>query len=156
MASYFTVLTPETAFNDGYHLTSGAVTLGDVVKLDTAGAVLQTTGSGDQAFGFILPAKQQEYFATTNDVASGKYVTVLRGKGEALISADGFTSATVPAIGGAIYADAAGKLRTTAGAGAKVIGYCTGIDSMVDPSGPGYGPTATVNRVRFTFDLPSR
>jgi hypothetical protein len=91
--------------------SSGTYYPGLLVKLDTSGSTVSTSGSTAalKPFGFLFGDRTTIYRPTTRNYGNSEIVTVVNGTGYAQMSSDLFDEAALPAtIGATIYAAASG------------------------------------------------
>lgn len=152
LATFFSALTSDTLVANGLHKSAAsAVELepGMVVKLKTDGDIMEIDANTDKAYGIVnIGSKQLVYAPADNKIAVGTYTTILQGRGEAQMSADGFE--TVPTVGALLYpsVDGSGRLNTSQSGSIPAVGRCTAIDSIAAPE---QGSTSVY---RFTFEVP--
>lgn len=90
----------------------------------------------------------REYRSTKTAFAVGDEITLLTGQGMAALSADFFSSGSLPSAGAALYSGANGKLATS---GSYKVAECWYVKTAYAPTG-GTGTGTNVAIVRFNFD----
>jgi len=139
----------------GHDLTTSTATIepGLMVTLDSGGrTVTLATASGSKPFGFAYGLRTPHVYAPTSATyASGEAVNVVIGHGLAAVSADFFTSGSLPteAAYRALYSGAGGKLDLAANALGPVA-RLVDIKSWTAPSG-GTGTSENVAFIQYDF-----
>lgn len=137
----------------GNTLKTGAGSLfpGLLVKLDTSGSTVSTSGSTAALapFGFLFGDRNLAYRPTTRVYDSGEVVVVVFGVGVVQMSSDLFDEAALPStIGAPIYASASGKW--TANVTSNKIGTYIQTVTRNEPVG-GVGSSQNLAVVRFSL-----
>jgi hypothetical protein len=117
---------------------------GELVLLATSGSTV-TLGSASDVIGFAYGDRSFAYRPTTREFAIGDVVAVVWGQGEALVSADYFTSGSVPSADDVLYAADDGLMDTT---GSVVVGRCQSVVTQIVNTG-GVGEQQSVAHIRF-------
>lgn len=137
----------------GHDLTTavGTIEPGLLVTLDhTANTVSLAAATGSKPFGFAYGTRDMVYAPTTKTFATGEAVNVLIGHGIVEMSADFFSTGSLPAEaagGNNIFAAANGKIALT---GTNQIGRLLDIKSFYDGTG-GTGTSVNVAVIEFEF-----
>jgi hypothetical protein len=140
----------------GHDLTvaSGTTTAepGLLAVLDYAGATASLAGAtGSKPFGFFYGTRDLVYAPTTKIYAEAEACNVLTGHGFVEVSADFFSSGSLPTEAANqrnVYAAASGKL--TMATGTNAIGRLIDIKSFYDGTG-GTGTAVNVALIEFDF-----
>lgn len=150
----FQWLTPHGGANVyGQDLTTGATGIepGLLVVLSANGqTVTLAAATGSKPFGFAYGDRSLVYAPTTKTFDNGEAVAVLTGHGMVLMSADFFSSGSLPteAAGGHnIYAAASGKIDVT---GTNQIGRLIDLKTMTNPI-DGTGSSISTALIEFEF-----
>lgn len=137
----------------GQDLTTGATGIepGLLVCLSADGAtVTLAAATGSKPFGFAYGDRSLVYAPTTKTFDNGEAVSVLTGHGFAMVSADFFSTGSLPAEaagGHNLYAAANGLLAIT---GTNQIGRIIDQKSLTNPV-DGTGATVTAVVIEFEF-----
>ena len=136
-------------------VTAGGVTTAEpglLAVLDFAGNTASLAGaSGSKPFGFFYGTRDLVYAPTTKIYAAGEAINVLTGHGFVEVSADFFSSGSLPTEAAAqrnVYAAASGKM--TLDTGTNAIGRLIDIKSFYDGTG-GTGTAVNVALIEFDF-----
>ena len=134
--------------------TNGAgIEPGLMVTLDSGGrTVTLATASGSRPFGLAYGDRAPAIYApTTKTFATGEAVNVVIGHGLAAVSADFFTSGSLPteAAYRALYSGAGGKLDMAAN-GLGVVARLVDIKSWTSPT-EGTGQSENVAIIQYDF-----
>jgi hypothetical protein len=125
---------------------------GLLAVLDFAGATATlAAATGSKPFGFFYGTRDLVYAPTTKVFAAGEACNILTGHGFGEVSADFFSSGSLPTEAAAqrnVYAAAAGKL--TMATGTNAIGRLIDIKSFYDGTG-GTGTAVNVALIEFDF-----
>lgn len=117
---------------------------GELVLLATSGSTV-TLGSASDVIGFAYGDRAFAYRPTTRQFAAGDPVGVVWGQGEALVSADYFTSGSVPSADQVLYAATNGLMNTS---GSVTVGRCLRVVDYIGNTG-GVGESQSVAHIRF-------
>lgn len=137
----------------GQDLTTGTTGIepGLLVCLSADGTnVTLAAATGSKPFGFAYGDRSLSYAPTTKTFDNGEAVSVLIGHGLVLMSADFFSTGSLPAEaagGHNIYAAANGLIAIT---GTNQIGRMIDQKSMTNPI-DGTGSTITAALIEFSF-----
>jgi len=157
ITEFFQVLDSELVHLDGHHKINSSATEacmkpGCAVKF-TSGELIETD-DGDTPCGLLYGLHGEAYDYMRNDsktkytnFKTGDYVTIVYGGFVAQVSADRFTSGSLPSVGNAIYAAVSGLLATSSSSGPQ-IGQVTALDPVSQADG------ATANVARIRFEIP--
>lgn len=150
----FQWLTPHGGANVyGQDLTTSVATVepGLLVVLSADGSTVSlAAATGSKPFGFAYGDRSLVYAPTTKTFASGEAVSVLTGHGMVLMSADFFSTGSLPAEaagGHNIFAAADGKIAIT---GTNQIGRMIDQKTMTNPV-DGTGSSISVALIEFEF-----
>ncbi len=149
----FQIVDDNGAVYDGNDLTTSVATIEPgllVVKDVGANTVSLAAASGSAPYGAAFGSRDLVYAPTSRLFATGEAVVVVTGVFNALVSADFFTSGSIPADtagGRTLYAAASGKIDWT---GTNKIGRLVSQKAVTDPTG-GTGTTNTLAEVQFAF-----
>ena len=150
----FQWLTPHGGANVyGQDLTTNgaAIEPGLLVVLSADGATLSlAAATGSKPFGFAYGDRSIVYAPTTKTFADGEVVSVLTGHGMVMVSADFFSTGSLPAEaagGHNVYAAANGLLAIT---GTNQIGRIIDQKTLTDPTN-GTGSSVTAAVIEFEF-----
>jgi len=130
---------------------SGTFYPGVLVKLDTSGSTVSTSGStgATKPFGFLFGDRNTIYRPTTRNYSNNEIVTVVNGVGYVQMSSDLFDEAALPStIGATIYAAASGLW--TANVTTNKVGTYVQTVTRVEPVG-GTGSSQNLAVVQFSF-----
>lgn len=149
----FQILTTAGALFNGNDLKANGADIepGLLVKLDDSGNTVSLAGaSGSAPYGVAYGTRDMVYAPTTNTFADGEDLVVVSGHFNALVSADFFSSGSIPSeLTGldSLYAAANGKLDW---AGTNKVGRFLDRKETTDPTG-GTGDANVVAKVEFNF-----
>lgn len=149
----FQILEDRSALYNGNDIVTNGATIepGLLVLLDDGGnTVSLAAASGSAPWGVAYGTRDLVYAPTTRTFADGEQVVVVNGHFNALVSADFFSSGSIPSeLTGLdnIYAAADGKLHW---AGANKVGRFLEQKAVTDPT-DGTGTTNTVAKIEFNF-----
>lgn len=125
---------------------------GLLAVLDYAGGTLSLAGAtGSKPFGFFYGNRDLVYAPTTKIYAEGEACNALVGHGFVEMSADFFSSGSLPSESANqrnVYAAASGKI--TMATGTNAIGRLIDIKSFYDGTG-GTGASVSVALIEFDF-----
>jgi len=125
---------------------------GLLAVLDYAGNTASLAGAtGSKPFGFFYGNRDLVYAPTTKIFAEGEAVAVLTGHGFVEMSADFFSSGSIPTEAANqrnVYAAASGKI--TLATGTNAIGRLIDVKSFYDGTG-GTGTAVEVALIEFDF-----
>jgi hypothetical protein len=132
-------------------VTSGStIQPGLLVKLNSDGDKILLCEETQKATGFAFGTRDAVYTPLTKVFADGEEATVVMGAGLALISADFFTSGSLPSADADLYAGASGKITTVAGSNIK-FGHSLATKATWLPQS-GVGVSQDLSLIRFNFD----
>lgn len=137
----------------GHDLTTNgaAIEPGLLVILDAAGNTASlAAATGSKPFGFAYGTRDMVYAPTTKTFANGEALNVLTGHGFVEVSADFFSTGSLPAEaagGHNVFAAANGLLAIT---GTNQIGRIIDQKSFYDGTG-GTGSSVSVALIEFDF-----
>lgn len=137
---------------DGLKTAAASYEPGLLVKIDTSGSTVTTSGSAaaNKPFGFLWGNRLRVYTPLSRVYDSGEEVTVVTGQGLVALSADFFAGGSLPVTGDKLYNAQAGLWSTNA-AGSNVIGDVIEIKARVEPvSGVGASQNLAICRFNFT------
>ena len=101
-------------------VTSGStIQPGLLVKIDNTGEKAALCQGGEKPSGFAFGVREKVYRPTTDVFEDGEQFTVIMGFGLALLSADFFTSGSLPNLDTDLYAGDNGKITTTSNSNKK-------------------------------------
>ena len=149
----FQILDSSGATFDGTTYTTSVATIEPgllVVKDAGASTVGLAAASGSAPSGFAFGTRDSEYMPTTRLYDTGEHLVVVSGHGIALVSADFFTSGSVPtdnAGSNVLYAAASGLMDTT---GTNKVARLLEITSVYDPTG-GTGTSNSLAKIEFNI-----
>lgn len=149
----FQILSSSGANFDGttYTTSVGTIEPGLLVLKDAAASTVGLAGaSGSAPSGFAFGTRDSVYMPTTRTFATGEPLVVVSGHGQALVSADFFTSGSVPtddAGSNVLYAAANGKMDTT---GTNKVARLLEITTVYDPTG-GTGTSNNLAKIEFNI-----
>ncbi len=123
---------------------------GLLVKLDTSGSTVATSGStaATKPFGIAYGGRYKPYRPTTRAFDSGEPLTVIWGTGMMLLSVDFFSEAALPAAGSKLYGYTGGLWTTSPNA--VQVGDAIGTRTRIEPVG-GVGSSQSLAVVRFNI-----
>ena len=131
---------------------SQSIEPGLLVTLNSvAGTVSLAAATGSRPFGFAYGNRDLVYAPITKTFADGEALSVLSGIGLVAMSADFFSSGSLPTevLGNeAVFAAASGKIQT--GSGTNRIGRLVDLKSFYDGTG-GTGTSVSVAVIQFDF-----
>lgn len=151
--SVFQIIDWAGATFNGNDLTTSVATVKPgllVVKDVGANTVSLAAASGSAPLGFAYGERDLVYAPTTRTYASGEAVTVVSGHGLALVSADFFTSGSIPvdtADPRTLFAAANGLMDWS---GTNKVARLVSHKDTTDPSG-GTGTTNTLALIEFNI-----
>jgi len=149
----FQILDSSGATFDGTTYTTSVATIEPgllVVKDAGASTVGLAAASGSAPSGFAFGTRDSEYMPTTRTYDTGEHLVVVSGHGIALVSADFFTSGSVPtdnAGSNVLYAAASGLMDTT---GTNKVARLLEITSVYDPTN-GTGTSNSLAKIEFNI-----
>jgi len=149
----FQILDSAGATYNGNNITTSVATIepGLLVKKDAGASTVSLAGaSGSSPYGFAFGTRDLVYMPTSRLFASGEALVVVSGHGIALLSADYFTSGSIPtdqATSLDLYAAANGKMDIT---GTYKVGRLIDVTTVYDASG-GTGTSNSLARVEFNI-----
>lgn len=155
--SVFSLLQKGGSIVYGLDLTTNgaAIKPGLLVIRDATGDTVSLAGAtGSAPFGFAYGNRDLVYAPTTKTYANAEAVSVLSGSGLVAVSADFFSSGSLPAeIAGqnSVFAAASGLLNNNL-TGANQIGRIINLTTMTDGTG-GTGASVQVAIIQFDFGI---
>lgn len=154
MTKRFEVLTQSGHYRYGKDLVTNGATIepGMLVKLDTGGSTVSLCGSTETPFGFAYGERVGVYRPTTRVFADAEKLVVVKGRGLALISADFFTTGSLPGtVNSVLYTTTGGLMTTTQGSETKVGRYLYSV-TLTTPTG---GTGSSESLALIEFDIPA-
>lgn len=154
MTKRFQVISQYGHYRFGKNIKANGSTIepGYVVKLDTGGSTASLCGSGETPEGFAFGERFEPYRPTSSVFADGEALTIVKARGLALISADFFTSGSLPTtVNTALYTAAGGTLGTSSGGETKIAKYIRNETLTVQTGGT--GTTETLALIEFDFPV---
>jgi len=152
MTKRFFVNTPQSGIRFGKNLRTNGSTIepGLVVKLDSSGSTASLCAKAESPLGIAYGERHEVYTPTTRVFATGEKLVVVTGNYLALISADFFSSGSLPSTSPTmLYTEADGTIGISA-AGATKIGEYLRTEAVMQPIG-GTGTSQDLALCRFNF-----
>lgn len=124
---------------------------GLLVKLDSTGSSVSLATAGVHVEGIAFGLRYRVYAPTTQVFASGEPLAVVFGNGELLLSADFFSTGSLPTLPSDVYVatGSTGKWATSGSAGDR-IGHVRELVNWTNPVG-GTGQTQALAHVLFSI-----
>ncbi len=152
MTKRFFVNTPQSGIRFGKNLRTNGTTIepGLVVKLDTSGSTASLCASDEAPLGIAYGERHEVYTPTTRVFANAEKLVVVTGNYLALISADFFSSGSLPTTSPTtLYTAADGKIGTSSSSTTKIGEYMR-TEAVMQPIG-GTGTSQNLALCRFNF-----
>ena len=150
----FQVLDSESViyFGKNIYTASGqtAVEPGLLVQR-TSGSTVSLNTTTTIPLGFAYGLRYAAYRPTTVVFDAGEAITLVMGRGLALVSTDFFTGGTLPASGDTLVTGLTGLMDPTSGYGAYKVGKCIRTQAYSAFTG-GTGTAQTVALIEFEFN----
>jgi hypothetical protein len=150
----FQLLTPHSGnilFGKALFANGTTIQPGLLCALDSGGSTVSLCGSQGTPFGFAYGQRYGVYNPTTSIFANGEALTVVKGRGMALMSTDFFSSGSFPSSNAtALYTAANGLLGETSTNETQVATYIR-TESLTEPVA-GVGTSQSLALVEF--DIP--
>lgn len=150
----FQIIDASGATFDGNDLTTSVNTIepGLLVVKDVGADTVSLAGaSGSAPLGFAYGNRDLVYKPTSNTFATGEELVVVSGHGFALVSADFFSSGSIPADAAGprtLFAAANGKMDWS---GTNKVGRLVSRKAVTDPTSGNSGATNTVALIEFNI-----
>lgn len=157
MPEYFFSVASGGYYNGKHIIKANVTTLlnGNLVALDSDGAIILDTGAANTARGFLFEHRPGAEYVQDDNVASthaGKYAAFVTNSFQAFLAAGHFAAGVMPNVGDKLYPGTSGnvgKLATSSAVtGQKVLGEVELITTVPD----GVGGTYSVALCRFNFE----
>ena len=153
MAKRFYINTPRNAIHFGKNLKASGSTIepGVVVTLESSGSQVTLCGLTEVPLGLAFGERQAVYTPTSRIFADGEALVVAMDSYLALLSAEFFSSGSVPTTPDTIlYTAASGLIATSDGGSATKIGRYIRTETLNQPLG-GTGSSQSLALCRFNF-----
>jgi hypothetical protein len=152
MTKRFFVNTPQSGIRFGKNLRTSGATIepGLVVKLDSSGSTASLCESDEAPLGIAYGERHEVYTPTTRVFADAEKLVVVTGNYLALISADFFSSGSLPTTSPTtLYTADDGKIGTSSSSTTKIGEYLR-TEAVMQPVG-GTGTSQNLAFCRFNF-----
>lgn len=116
----------------------------------TSGSTVSLNTTTTIPLGFAYGLRYAAYHPTTVIFDAGEAITIVQGRGLALVSSDFFTGGTLPASGDTLVTGLTGLMDPTSGYGSYKVGKCLRIEPYSQFTG-GTGTAQTVALIQFEF-----
>ena len=153
MTKRFFVNTPQSGIRFGKNLRTSEASIepGLVVKLDSSGSTASLCAKAEAPLGIAYGERHEVYTPQSRVFASGEKLVVVTGNYLALISADFFSSGSLPGTSPTtLYTEAGGKIGTSDAGSATKIGEYMRTEAVMQPIG-GTGTSQNLALCRFNF-----
>lgn len=151
MTARFQLLTPHsghTLFGKNIKANGATIQPGLIVKLDSSGSTVSLCANDETPLGFAYGARYGVYRPESAIYADGEALTVIVGRGWALLSSDFFSTGSLPATSpDDLYAGDDGKIALS---GTTKIGKYVRTETLVQPVA-GTGTNQSLALIEFDF-----
>lgn len=152
MTKRFYVQTPRNAIHFGKNLKASGSTIepGMVVTLESSGSQVTLCGSAEAPLGLAFGERHGVYNPTTRIFADGEALVVATNSFMALLSAEFFSSGSLPTTSPTTLYTAASGLIGTSSSSTTKIGEYLRTETLNQPLG-GTGSSQSLGLCRFNF-----
>ena len=151
MTKRFFVNTPQSGIRFGKNLRTNGTTIepGVVVKLDSSGSTASLCDVAESPLGIAYGERHEVYTPQTRVFANAEKLVVVTGNYLALLSADFFSSGSLPGTSPTtLYTAASGLIGTSSAGSATKIGEYLRTEAVMQPIG-GTGTSQDLAFCRF-------
>lgn len=139
-----------TVFGKNIFTGEASIEPGHVVELESSGSTVILCDSEQTPLGIAFGERHGVYSPTSRVFASGEALSVLYGNFTALVSAEFFSSGSIPTTSPTLLYTADGGLYGTSSTDETKIGSYMRTETLNLPEG-GTGSTQSLALVRFNF-----
>ena len=152
MVKRFYVQTPRNAIHFGKNLKASGSTIepGMVVTLESSGSQVTLCGSAEAPLGLAFGERHGVYHPTTRIFADGEALVVATSSFMALLTAEFFSSGSLPTTSPTTLYTAASGLIGTSSSSTTKIGQYLRTETLNQPLG-GTGSSQSLGLCRFNF-----